>query len=144
MTKDELIARELDQIKGRSQLLLPEEVVEWAQQHKTSALHTCFTWDDTEAARQYRLGQARRVLALRIIPGTQQRQLVSLSIDRVKDGGYRSIETVMKQPDLRKVLLRDALAAFNQVRKRYADLKELADVYAALDKVSAQEQRRAA
>lgn len=41
--------------------LTPEQVVQ-AAAHPSSPLHAGFTWDDTEAARQHRLSEARRLL----------------------------------------------------------------------------------
>jgi hypothetical protein len=137
MTKAEQIAQEIAQIKGRSQVLLAEEVVEWARAHKASALHGCFTWNDGEAAEQYRLMQARRVLQLYVVPGTSERRFISLSVDRKKEGGgYRAVEAVMSTPSLREIALRDALAELRRVQRRYAELRELAEVYAAIDRAA--------
>ena len=51
------VGEELEQIEHRD----AATVVAVARKHKKSELHKCFTWDDTEAAEEYRLEQARRV-----------------------------------------------------------------------------------
>lgn len=48
----------IEQDKGR---LTPEDVVE-AAQAESHELHDCFTWDDTECGKLYRLDQARGLI----------------------------------------------------------------------------------
>jgi len=137
MSKAEDIGKELALISGSSKLLLAEEVVEWARKNKSSALYSQFTWNDGEAAEQYRLGQARAVIRLYVVAGTDERKFISLSIDRKNEGGgYRKTDYVMKTPALRTIALRDAVAELRRVQRHYADLKELSEVYAALDRVA--------
>jgi hypothetical protein len=53
--KWEKILEEMQQIaNAHGGALRPEDVVEFAQNPET-ALYDCFTWDDKEAARQWRL-----------------------------------------------------------------------------------------
>ena len=60
MQRDQ-IREELDRIKKSNEegLLKAEEVVEFAR-NPTTALHDRFTWDDSAAARQYRLQKRGR------------------------------------------------------------------------------------
>ena len=136
MTKAEKIQQELEALRSNG-LLLPERVVEWAKAHPESALHSQFEWDDSEAAKAYRLWQARKVIAVYVVAEDGQRKFVSLTIDR-KAGGYRAMEDVMKEEDLRKVLVRDALSEFKRVRAKYEHIRELASVYAEIDKADEQ------
>lgn len=125
---DELVALQVDD------LLQAEKVVKWAAQHPDSALHGALDWDDTTAAHKYRIAQVRRLIAFHIVNVKGERQMVSLTIDRVQPmGGYRPIETVLAAPDLRRVLLADALAELQRVRAKYEGLVELAKVWEALD-----------
>jgi hypothetical protein len=48
---------------------------------------------------------------------------------------YATTERVMQDEDLRQQLLDDAKSALLSWKKKYADLKELAAVYAAIDEV---------
>ena len=54
----EKVGSELDSLGAE---LTPEKVVQAAKK-KSAELHKCFTWDDSEAAKEYRLSQARVVL----------------------------------------------------------------------------------
>ena len=63
--------------------LNPEDVIS-AARNKNSALHDRFQWDDSAAAHQYRLEQARRLIrvAVTVIPSLSNnpvKQFVSLS-----------------------------------------------------------------
>lgn len=133
MTKREQIVNELEALR-RNGLILPEVVVEWAREHPFSALHDQFEWDDAEAAHEYRMWQARKVIAINIVSEDGERRVVSLSIDRKVAGGYRDVETVLKDDELRKVLVRDALSEFKRVKAKYEHIKELSDVYAEIEK----------
>lgn len=136
MSKDrsKQIEQELATIKGNKELLNPADVVAWATKNKTSALHSCFTWDDAEAGKEYRLWEARRLIALHIVTEGGERRTVSLAIDRKKGGGYREIKDVARQPDLRKMMLQEAMAELNRIRHKYEAIKELAAVFGEIDK----------
>lgn len=134
MNKAEQIAQELEALRSATGLLMPEAVVEWAREHPESALHEQFEWDNDRAAAAHRLHQARQVIAVYIRSDDGERSVVSLSIDRKGGGGYRQVEDVMRDDELRKVLLRDALAEFKRVRAKYEHLKELASVYVEIDR----------
>lgn len=132
-------AKELETIRKRAGgVLNPALVIEHAENAK-SALHGYFTWEDTEAARLWRLHQARNVIraVVHIIPQTEisSRVYVSLTGDRNEDGGYRAVVDVMQDEEARAIMLeeaKDELAAF---RRKYAILKELSAVFEAIDKL---------
>jgi hypothetical protein len=134
MTKTDQIAQEIESLRRPDGLILAEEIVEWAREHPESALHSQFEWDDSEAAKNYRLWQARRVIAVYVMADDGGRKLVSLTIDR-KSGGYRDVKDVIADDELRKVLIRDALDELRRVRAKYERLKELAAVFAEVEKV---------
>lgn len=134
MTKAEQIAKELEALRKEGGVIHAEEVVSWAQANPESALHSQFEWDDSAAAVAYRIWQARRVIAVFVTADDGGRKFVSLSIDRGKGGGYRDVSDVIANDDLRKVLVKDALAEFKRVRAKYEHVKELASVYEEIDK----------
>ena len=71
------------------------------------------------------------------------RQIVSLSIDRVNDGGgYRDLDTVMSSPPLREVLLSDALTELERARLKYEGLTELARVWSEVRRVKTKQAKR--
>ena len=40
----------------------PQEIVQYAEQNPSSELHKCFEWDDSKAANQWRVQQARAII----------------------------------------------------------------------------------
>ena len=137
--KDEKVLAELVAIEKKNGILRPEDVVRFAENPKT-ALHDKFTWDNTEAAHQWRLMQARNLIrvTVNIEPNTgkEERIFVSLVPDRQNDGGgYRNLISVMSDKDMREQLLSDALAEMEVFRDKYKSLKELAAVFEEMRKV---------
>ncbi len=107
--------------------LLPASVVEFAKP-ESSPLHGYFTWDDTEAAREYRLFQASNLIRSVTINCTldsgpvEMRAFVSVPGDRVHGAGYRTIEEVVSNDFLRTQLVNDMLKQAELWEKRAAIL----------------------
>ena len=139
--------KELEFVRSQHDgVLRPEDVVEFARNERT-ALHADFQWDDTEAAQQFRLWQARQVirLTLTVVDSPAGKQsipmYVSLVTDRQKPGGgYRPLVDVMSAEDLRDELLRQALGELKTVRKKYQQLQELRPIFRAIEKVEEETQ----
>ena len=134
----EIILKEFDRLHTKHGILRPADIVK-AATPKSSPLHDMFQWDDTQAATQYRLWQAREMIrvSVRLLPqnGTKTRVYVSLGSDRIEDGGgYRCMVSVMSDADQRAELLADVLGELKAIRIKYAELQELAAVFAAIDK----------
>lgn len=131
----EAIISELRSIAAKNDgLLKPEDVVK-AARPVDSPLHTRFTWDDSEAANQYRLEQARKLIRTTIqfieVDGQDQsfRVFCSLTPDRENDGGgYRETVTVLSDRRYRNQLLADAQDEMKRFELKYARLKELSGV----------------
>jgi hypothetical protein len=122
--------------------LKPEFVVNDAR-NPNSPLHSFFEWDDTEAAEQYRLNQARRLIRTVVAIYTEipNREPVrafmhirpSAPANTETKGErepsyYTSTVEALTKPDLRFGVLRRAKAELDAWRQRYADLKELSAV----------------
>jgi len=144
------IRAELEQIRNDNDgQLLPEAIVEFARNRNT-ALHGEFEWNNTKAAHQYRLEQARRVIRLNInvLPtaggDVTVPMYVSLKSDRHTGGGYRTLEDVMSDEDMRAQLLEQGLEEFQRVRRKYQTLQELTPVFTAIDRVARRTNRQAA
>lgn len=137
---------EIDRLRTKHGTVTPERVVAFASNPKT-ALHRRFVWDDTEAAHQYRVFQARQVLRVYVyVPEGQEktvRAFVSLQTDRHIGVGYRHIEDVMSDPEMRAQLLDEALDELRVFQKKYRRLKELAPVFAAAKRVAGRRGKRA-
>lgn len=133
-TKLQLVQRELEQIanKDKEGVLRPEAVVEFAKNPKT-ALHSRFEWDDSAAAHEHRIWQARQVIRVYVIhePRVEQevRVFVSMQQDREAGGGYRRLTQVMSDKDRREMLLREALRDLHIFQRKYAVLTEFAQLF---------------
>lgn len=125
--------------------LSPEAVVK-AAKAKGSPLHDYFDWDDTEAARCWRLAQAGHLIRrvrVRLVESKQEpiRAFVSLTSDRTAgrpgevsgSGVYRPIERVLGDVELRAQLLDDALHEMRAFKSKYSRLSELREVFSAMD-----------
>lgn len=135
------VQQELQRIAQRNGgVLQPKAVVE-AARDTASPLHDQFQWDDSEAAEQYRLWQARRLIRVTVClidstePKSTAKVFVSLSTDRNGGGGYRVLADVLSDQDRRAQLLADAQRELKSFQRRYAILTELADVFAAIEKL---------
>jgi hypothetical protein len=141
---DEKVIASLQTIAEKNQgILRPEDVVDAARDEK-SPLHSKFEWDDSAAAHQYRLCQARHLInvSVKYIELDKEqvpvRVFVSLTPDRQNPGGgYRPISTVMSDAQLRRQLLDDARDEMILFEKKYHRLKELKEVFAAMRKTCA-------
>ena len=123
-------------------LLRASDVVEEAR-NPESPLHSSFNWDDTAAAHQWRLQQARQLIRVVVEmlpynePQYEVRAYVSLTPDRVQDnGGYRVMTEVLASPPERQQMLADALDELNRLKVRYHQLSELDSVFRAIERTS--------
>jgi len=141
MVKKEIVIKELKKIaKNNNGVLQPEEVVEFARDEK-SLLHSLFDWNNSVAGHNWRVHQARMLIRVSVqyLEGKGQKPFkvfVSLSQDRYKgEGGYRTLESVMSNKQFRAILLQDALSEMELFRDKFYKLKELSDVFKAMNKV---------
>lgn len=136
--KDRAVIETLKQIAEQNDGVLLPEIIVAAARSKKSPLHDYFTWDDSKAAREHRLQQARQLLSVVVEyvgsegHGREQRVFVSLRKDRAGEGGYRPLVNVLESPQLRDALLRDVLQEMAFFRQKYAELKELVIVFQAM------------
>lgn len=132
------VITELKRIATENDGILKPEIVVQEARPKTSPLHSRFTWDNTKAAHEYRLWQARQLIrvVVEVIDGIKGKHeiFVSLSSDR-KTSGYRVITDVLSERDLCEQMLKDALDELKTFQRKYARLKELAAVFSAIRRV---------
>jgi len=120
-------------------VLLCENILTYARNPKTK-LHDWFNWDDTEAAHQYRLEQARLLLrvTVELLPraNVEYRAFISLTDDQKrKGGGYRITADVMSDSNLRGQLLAQAMDELERFQAKYATINELSEIFAAFRRV---------
>ena len=123
-------------------LIKPDRVVE-AARPKDSPIHDQFEWNNSAAAEKYRLIQASELIrvSVEIIDCGEDRDPVmvraftSLTTERGESGGYRATVQVLSNKQMREQMLEDAITELQAFEKRYAILKELAEVFAASRKL---------
>ena len=145
--KRDAIKAELESIrKTHGGILRAEDVVDRATA-KNNPLHDLFEWNDSAAAAEYRLWQARQIIRVTvgIIPGTEikSRIFVSMMADRIEDdGGYRAMVDVLSDVERRALMLAEALDELNVFRRKYARLSELSKVFEAIEAIVPKPQKR--
>lgn len=131
------VGEELERLRIRHNGRLEPEWVVHAAKRLENPLHPLFEWDDSVAAQNWRVDQARAVIRAVevVIEEAKEAKPVRafVSIVRENDRSYTSIADAMSDPELRGQVLRNALKELEAWRHRYAELVELATVFAAID-----------
>jgi hypothetical protein len=114
-----------------------------ASSSPTSPVYPEFNWDDSAAAHEFRLQQARNILnSLQV---TIERPnggaiTVPLMVTVEKPGSagrkqdYTNLAWAMSDEDLRTEVLRNALRELAAFKRKYATLSELAQVFVVIDR----------
>ena len=137
---------ELERIRAaNSGVLRPCDVLE-AAEDSGNPLHGYFEWNDGQAAHEYRLEQARRLIrcTVRVIAQDKPpvRAYVSLRQDRYEGDSYRHIVQVMTDADLNERFLGQALREADSWRSRYERFVELAPIVQAIKEVAKKRRTR--
>lgn len=119
--------------------LLPEDVVADAR-NDNSPLHPLFLWDDTAAAEQYRLSQARTLIrsVVAIYTSDDQPAVRMRAYTRISEGEtshYRETSHALSQKATREQVLRRAWNELRQWRDRYKDLQAFASLIPVIDEI---------
>jgi len=129
---------ELDKIKrAQSGKIHAEDVVRAARPAK-SPLHAAFEWDDSEAAEQYRLTQAREVMRSIVVryvnaPADAPPTRLYVNVDRgTADSAYMEIAVALGQPEFKDQILERALREAQEYQRRYQDILELSLIFRAI------------
>lgn len=59
-----------------------------------------------------------------------------VALQHVEDAGYRHVPTLLQTPDGRQSLLDEALWELEIFRQKYKEIKELVEVFEAIEKVN--------
>ena len=126
----------LEKIRHDKGILIPVDVLEEAKSPE-SPLHPAFEWDDTEAAKQHRINQARRLItSIRILNSPTGKPETAFISVRTADKGrtYMPVTECMTDEELTVRVLAEARAFIESLERRYAHLTGVADVLANLKK----------
>lgn len=120
---------------GNLESITPQNVLEKAR-NKKSELHKCFEWDDNVAAEKYRLSQARQIIQLLVIT-SEQEEVTPVRIFQITSerNEYKENRFFVENKDEYRILLDRAKTELQAIKKRYATLSELEDVFNAIDQL---------
>lgn len=137
-----VVGPELEKIYKTNQKLTAEIVLDEAKK-RYSPLHAYFTWDNDEAAGQWRLHQARnliRSIEIEVVDpktgkGEVGRAFVNViqKIDHEPERVYVEVGVALKNPDLREQVLENALNEIETWKERYSQFTELAKIFKAVE-----------
>lgn len=152
----EVAAAELERIGSQNPngAIKPADVVAAARDPR-NVLHTQFNWDDSDAAEQYRISQARKLISsiqirwVKLQPESHEQQVTKAyySIrttqddsqpERTETPGQRSYipaARCLTDPEARAQLVMMAKADAAQFRRRYQSLEILCEVFSAFERV---------
>lgn len=128
-------AEELERIYQRDGHLTPATVVAEAKSPK-SPLHSHFTWDDSEAAHQWRLQQGRVLIASIKIEVETQPDIVQRvrRFTHLGDEGYVGTPEALNNPMQRHLVFDQALRELESFRRKYEALIDVEQVWVAASK----------
>lgn len=117
------VREELQGIYDKHGDLRPTVIVRQAADPE-SPLHSCFEWDESRAAHEYRLHQARKMLAkFKIVTENGEERLVHVPRIRLDgepegEGKYRAMSAVLRVEDERARSLRELLRMVRGLNER--------------------------
>lgn len=153
----QVVGERLEAIRAKKGTLTPDLVLGDAKNIR-SPLHEYFEWDDSKAAHQHRVEQARYLIrsvtvvyeagepaparqahieTVPLAPTAPPRPVRAfVSVQRDDGGrGYESTAVAMNDADMRRQVLERAHGEMAAVGRRYRELQELSEVFKALDQV---------
>ncbi|MDP2916749.1 MAG: hypothetical protein Q8O16_02335 [Dehalococcoidia bacterium] len=144
-TRQEILLPEMERIRNEYGGALRAQDVVADAESENSPLHRYFTWDDTEAAYQHRLWQARQLISAVVVMLPYAKRsitaYVSLRDDR-RVGIYRPIVEVMSNADMRNQFLAEALDDLRTWERKYNRLVELVPIFEAIKNIRGKNRKK--
>lgn len=134
----QIIGEEIGRIQARRGKLFGAKDVVDAARDKKSPLHKLFEWNNTKAAELYRLSQARTLIVNVTFICDASPELGPLrafvNVNQ-QPRTFTDTETAMADPKHREFILAGIVSRLKALRAQYQGFKELAAVFAAIDKL---------
>lgn len=139
------VLNEIIQVQ-KTEGLTAENLLEKAKD-ESSPLHNFFDWNDTSAANQYRLYQARLIInEVKILVGEKELfafENVNISIqEKQTNREYKPVIEILNNDDYRKQVITTALNNIDYWKEKYAEYKELKPIFVSIEKVKAKWQKK--
>ena len=128
-------AQQAGELFEQLETVTPESVLE-AAKSEDSPIHSAFEWNDTRAAEQYRISQARHLINCLTVTVVESEKEPIRAYFKVSDDGYEQTKEIMKIETKRLSLLEQALSELRCFQRKYAMLKELTGVFAEIEKTT--------
>lgn len=127
--------------KAKKQMLDKQMKKATSGKEAKNPLHPAFEWNDKAAAHAFRIEQAKYLIRSVEVVVEERPEAKPIrafvSVVREEDRSYTSVSDALSAPDLRQQVLTTALRELVAWRDRYAELVELATVFAAIDEARA-------
>lgn len=130
--------------KKRGGKVRPAHVVE-AARSKTSPLHRYFTWDDTEAAKKWRIEQARQLIVnidIVVVPNPDANKPITIQARAFNslpgdDGrwSFQRADIVLSNEVDSDAFLKLAMKRLREIRVAFGHIKQLKEVVDAIDRL---------
>ncbi len=124
----EVVGAELERLR-RAGSLTSSAVVD-AARDPDAPLHPAFTWDDEVAGEKWRLVQARNLIRAVVVPsgdGRPRNLYVHISRTDEAEGEYRTLDTIISQPDAYVLALAEAQRRLASAQQAIDDLRHAAE-----------------
>ena len=105
----------------------------------SSPTHDMFEWNDGIAAEKYRLEQARHIInsiELQIVSDEDIAKPAFINVEvkaTAKTAVYKNIECAFNNEEQKRNILLNALNELRSFERKYSSLKELSEVFSAID-----------
>lgn len=133
--------RDLQETLGKDSITAKELLD--ASRDEAAPLHSCFEWEDTVAAEQYRIYQARHLIGSIEIEYVKDNTPTQLARSRyfinvVKiapkvQGQFATIDVALTNDEYRVTVLKNALRELRAFQNKYSSYQELASVFKSID-----------
>lgn len=126
------VGEELERIEAVSELT-NNSVLEYAEKNRNSELYKCFEWDDTKAARKYRLTQATAILQnISIVINEEEDTAKAFVSIKTKEETkvYKNIVSVIENDEEYNQLKDKAKRDFISYKEKYDKVLKLKDLKA--------------
>jgi hypothetical protein len=135
MSGDVEIAAKVCEGLDKQGRLNAKELVE-ASRDENAPLHDMFEWDDAIAAEKYREEQAKKIIrSIELV--IEDKPVNYRAFSSIGPKAYTSTQTALSKDATRRILLNSAKAELQAFKRKYSTLKELSDVFSAIDEVMA-------
>ena len=128
------VGSELERIRAEKGTLLAADVLE-AATDEVSPLHSAFEWEDSAAALQHRLGQARRlIVSVRVLNGPIQPPTQAFISVKTPGKGreYLPAAEALNDEQLKARILDEIRTFVESLERKYSRFSEVAEVLSAM------------